>query len=133
MKIAFALIWLEDWIDTCVLTYSGMSDSLRLHGLYPPNVLVRRLCSWNFSGKNTGVVSHFLLQGNFLTQGSNPCFLLWQADFYCCTTWEILKTFITRTFEGGVCIIICGTYMLTYYFCFSKNIYIFVTYKLEKV
>ena len=80
MKIVFALIWLEDWIDTCVLTYSGMSDSLRLHGLYPPNVLVRRLCSWNFSSKNTGVVCHFLLQGNFLTQGSNPCLLLWQAD-----------------------------------------------------
>ena len=30
------------------------------------------LCSWNFPGKNTGVVSHSLLQGIFLTQGSNP-------------------------------------------------------------
>ena len=24
--------------------------------------------------------SHFLLQGIFLTQGSNPCLLHWQAD-----------------------------------------------------
>ena len=25
--------------------------------------------------------SHFLLQGIFLTQGSNPCLLHWQADY----------------------------------------------------
>ena len=31
------------------------------------------LCRWNFPSKNTGVVSHFLLQGIFLTQGLNPC------------------------------------------------------------
>ena len=29
-------------------------------------------CPWNFPGKNTGVVCHFLLQGIFPTQGSNP-------------------------------------------------------------
>ena len=28
--------------------------------------------SWNFPGKSTGVDCHFLLQGIFLTQGSNP-------------------------------------------------------------
>ena len=27
---------------------------------------------WNSPGKNTGVGCHFLLQGIFLTQGSNP-------------------------------------------------------------
>ena len=30
------------------------------------------LCSWNSSDKNTGVGCHSLLQGIFLTQGSNP-------------------------------------------------------------
>ena len=30
------------------------------------------LCPWDFQGKNTGVGCHFLLQGTFLTQGSNP-------------------------------------------------------------
>ena len=30
------------------------------------------LCPWDFQGKNTGVSCHFLLQGIFLTQGSNP-------------------------------------------------------------
>ena len=36
---------------------------------------------WNFPGKNTGVGYHFLFQGIFLTQGSNPhilCLLHWQ-------------------------------------------------------
>ena len=33
-----------------------------------------------FPGKNTGVGCHFLLQGIFLTQGSNPCFLHWQVS-----------------------------------------------------
>ena len=32
----------------------------------------RLLCLWNFPGKNTGVGGHSLLQGIFLTQGSNP-------------------------------------------------------------
>ena len=31
-------------------------------------------------GENTGVSCHFLLQGIFLTQGSNPCLPQWQAD-----------------------------------------------------
>ena len=30
---------------------------------------------WNSPGKNTGVGCHFLLQGIFLTQGSNSCLL----------------------------------------------------------
>ena len=34
----------------------------------------------DFSGKNTGVGCHFLLQGIFLDQGSNPRLLHWQAD-----------------------------------------------------
>ena len=31
--------------------------------------------AWNFLGKNTGVGCHFLLQGIFLIQGSESCFL----------------------------------------------------------
>ena len=44
-----------------------MSNSSRPHGLQP----ARLLCPWNSPGKNTGVGSHFLLQGLFLTQGLN--------------------------------------------------------------
>ena len=32
----------------------------------------RLLCPWNSPGKSTGVGCHFLLQGIFPTQGSNP-------------------------------------------------------------
>ena len=49
------------------------------HGLKP----ARLFCPWNFSDKSTGKGCHFLLQGLFLTQGSNPCLLrllYWQAD-----------------------------------------------------
>ena len=50
---------------------SVMSDSSQPHGLWP----ARLLCPWNFSGENTGVGSHSLLQGNFPARGSNPCLL----------------------------------------------------------
>ena len=62
-----------------VFSRSVMSDSLQSHGLQP----ARLLCSLNFPGKNTGVGSHFLPQGIFLTQRSNPCLLCllhWHAD-----------------------------------------------------
>ena len=50
----------------CV-NHSVVSDSLRPHGLQ----LTRLLCPWNSPGKNTGVDSHSLLQGNFPTQVSH--------------------------------------------------------------
>ena len=40
----------------------------------------RLLCQWDSPGTNTGVGCHFLLQGIFPTQGSNPRLLHWQAD-----------------------------------------------------
>ena len=42
---------------------SVVSDSLQPHGLYSP---------WNSPGQNIGVGTLSLLQGTFLTQGSNP-------------------------------------------------------------
>ena len=45
--------------------------TLQPHGMQTASFL----CPWVFPGKNTGVGSHFLLQGIFLTQGSNPCLL----------------------------------------------------------
>ena len=40
----------------------------------------RLLCPWDFLDKNTGAGCHFLLQGIFLTQGSNPHLLHQQVD-----------------------------------------------------
>ena len=53
-----------------------MSDSLAT----PWTVATRLLCPWDFPGKTTGLGCHSLLWGIFLTQGSNPPFLLWQPD-----------------------------------------------------
>ena len=62
------------------VSHSVVSDSLPPHGLSP----TRLLCPWDSPGKNagvekkkknTGVSSHSLPQGIFLTQESNPGFL----------------------------------------------------------
>ena len=59
---------------------SVVSDSLWPHRLQ----LARFLCLWNFPGKNTVVVCHFLLQEIFLTEGSNlsllHCLLSWRFN-----------------------------------------------------
>ena len=59
------------------MSRSVMSDSLR-----PPwSVAHQAPLSVGFSRQEyTGVGCHFLLQGIFPTQGSNPCLLHWQAD-----------------------------------------------------
>ena len=44
-------------------SHSVVSDSLPPHGVHSP---------WNSPGQNTGVGSHFLLQGIVPTQGSTP-------------------------------------------------------------
>ena len=65
-------LWLE---LPCVCARSVLSDSLRPHGLQP----TRLLCPQDSPGKDTGMGSysllHFLLQGIFPTQGSNPSLL----------------------------------------------------------
>ena len=43
--------------------------------MIPLTVPTRLLCPWDSPGSNTGVGCHFLLQGIFLTQESNPGFL----------------------------------------------------------
>ena len=61
-----------------MLSHSVVSDSLWPRGLWP----TRRLCPWDSLGKNTGMGCPALLQGIFLTQGSNLhlfCLLHWQV------------------------------------------------------
>ena len=50
------------------VSHSVVPNSLRLHGLQP----TRLLCPWDFPGKDIGLGCHFLLQGIFPAQGSNP-------------------------------------------------------------
>ena len=55
-----------------------VSTSVRPNGLQP----TRLLSPWDFPGKNTGVGCHFLLQGIFPTQGSNPGLLHCRQTLY---------------------------------------------------
>ena len=55
-----------------------MSNSLRPYGLY----CTRLFCPWDSPAKNTGVVCHALLQGIFLTQGSNLDLLHYRQILY---------------------------------------------------
>ena len=61
-----------------LLYLARISDSLRPHGLQS----TRLLCPWDFPGKDTGVACHFLLQGIFPTQGSNPGLLHYRQILY---------------------------------------------------
>ena len=53
-------------MHACIL--SPVRLLIRPHGLKPTTLS----CPWDFPGKNAGVGGHFLLQGIFLTQGSDP-------------------------------------------------------------
>ena len=78
----------------CLLSSSAVSNSLRPHELQPS----RRLCPWNFPGKNTGMGCHFLLQGIFPTQGSNlflPSLLHCRRLLYHWATGEALGSLLT--------------------------------------
>ena len=72
--------WISlQYVLSCSTLCNPMDCSLRPYGVYP----TRLLYPWNCPGKNIGVDCHFLLQGIFLTQGSNLCLLHllhWQVD-----------------------------------------------------
>ena len=62
----------------------------------------RLLCLWDSPDKNTGVGFHFLLQGIFLTQGSNPqllCLLNQQGGSTTGTTWEALYACVSGCYS----------------------------------
>ena len=57
------------WVKRCMgAVTSVMSNSLQRYGLCSPS---GSSCPWDSPGKNTGVGCHTLIQGIFLTQGSN--------------------------------------------------------------
>ena len=67
-------------------------QTLQPHGLQP----IRLLCPWISPGQNTGVGSHFLLQGIFPTQGLNPGLLHCRQVLYQLTTREATQVSIRR-------------------------------------
>ena len=77
--------FLGDPVTTCVLSHVWF---------WVAPWTARLLSPWDFPGKNAGVGCHFLLQGIFLTQGSNVSLfhpLLWQVDSLPLYTWEACR------------------------------------------
>ena len=92
--------------ESADVSRSVVSDSWWLCGLWP----ARLFCPWNSPGKHTGVGCHFLLQGIFLTQGSNPnlcvsCMGSWILHH--CTTWEALRYPTATTAKSLLCLTLC--------------------------
>ena len=78
---ALVVLYIYNMINTRILVLSRFSR-VRLFSILW-TIATRLLCPWDSPGKNTGAGCHFLLQGIFLTQGSNLHLLHllhWQAD-----------------------------------------------------
>ena len=58
-------------VSQLYLAYVCAKSCLTLQDPMDCSLPARLLCPWNSPGKNTGVGCHALLQGIFLTQGSN--------------------------------------------------------------
>ena len=76
------------------------------------------LCLWDFPDKNTGVGCHFLLQGIFLTLGSNPKVFatLWiaarQASLSITNSWSSLRLTSIESVMPSSHLILCRPLLL---------------------
>ena len=84
----------------CTRAYPAVSDSFWPHELQP----TRLFCPWNSPGKNTGVGCHSLLQGVFLTQGSNLGLLHCRQTLYHWATRKAPESKTNCQFFSGHCV-----------------------------
>ena len=77
-------------------------------------VTCRVLCPWDSPCKNTGVGCHFLLQGVFLTQGSNLGLLHCMQPLYPCAAWEAQRAMYIcfSNFTPWTVGLLCGLFPL---------------------
>jgi len=95
-------LWEQGCMHVCALSCPTLCDPMDCS---PPGSFVRRSLEFLLiPGKNAGVGCHFLLQGIFPTQGSNPHLLYllpWQADsFYHWATWEAQEARLELVYLG---------------------------------
>ena len=76
------------------------------------------LCPWNFPGQNTGVGCRFLLQGIFLTQGSNSQLLHCRRISY---HWVIGEALASRISHWNWHYTVSGRWILNTSLCPSSN------------
>ena len=93
----------EGWLTLLGCQSPGVS-----HFMWPQELqLTRLLCPRDSPGTNTRVGCHSLLQGIFLTQGSNPGLLLWRQVLYCLSHQESDREFILKRLLWGKLVSTC--------------------------
>ena len=96
----FSILLVKWFSQVCFLTYLCMLSHFSPVWLFVMLWTVdhQSPLSMGFSRQEYCVGCHFLLQGIFPAQGSNPCLLYllhWQGDFFTTSTKKILMTQIT--------------------------------------
>ena len=81
-----------------VSTWFGLVTQSCLTLVTPRSSVARLLCPWDFPGKNTGVVCHFLPQGIFPTQESNLGLLHCRQILYWLSAYSPLKPHFSKNF-----------------------------------
>ena len=73
------------FVSLCLFFHSSQLSSVQSlsHVRLCDPMDTRLLCPWDFLGKSTGVGCHFLLQGSFPAQGSNPGLPHCRQTLYC--------------------------------------------------
>ena len=98
----------QECVFVCV-SCSVVSDCLQLHGLQPDKLL----CPWNSPVKNTGVGCCSLLQGIFLTQGSNLDLPHCRQILYCLS--QCIRCYI-HMLQHDVFVFLCCIFICLCYF-----------------
>ena len=117
---------------------SFVSDSLRPYGLHP----ARLLCQWDSPGKNTGVGCHAVLQGIFLTQGSNldlPCLHVYVYVCVCMCIYMYMCVYSWNIYLGVLYLYIKYIYLVNIYmkyiylgYLYAWSVYVCVILSLGK-
>ena len=93
-------------VSMCVCVCVCVCQSLSFVQLFVPHELglIRVFCPWNSPGKNTGVGCHLLLQGIFLTQGSDLNLLHCGKILYHLSHQHILLIYLIFVTHSFICL-----------------------------
>ena len=92
-----------------VLVTQSRPSFLQIRGLYPTELL----CPWSCAGKNTGVGSHSLLQGNLRDPGIKPWSPALAGIFFtlCVTRAAHFCTYLyDHVYQRGLCLLTISNY-----------------------
>ena len=101
--------------DCCCLVTKSYPDSF----VTPWTIAHQAPLAWDSPSKNTGVGCHFLLQGIFLTQGSNPRLLRWQMGSLPPGKPTVWITYLLRKKRVNITSVFSFHYLMKWFTSFS--------------